>query len=64
MFESLNDPMFDSSCFNNHLFALITCCSLCVTKIRMHHLGKQHTAVLQAETVRKRLSKLILFKHQ
>jgi len=64
VFESLNGRMFNSSCFNNHLLALIKCCSLCFRKIRMHHLGKQCTVMLQAEAVRKRLSKLILFKHQ
>ena len=64
VFPSLNDHMFDSTCVDNHLFSLIKCCSACYTKIRMYHIGKRYTDVLQGDNIRKKLSRLILFKHQ
>ena len=50
--------------FSVTIFSLIKCCSQCYIKIRMYHLGKQHTDALQVEKIRKRLSKLVLLKHQ
>ena len=51
MFESLNDHMFDSSGFNNHLFALIKCCSLCFTKIILGNNTQQCSKLKQEEVV-------------
>ena len=64
VFPSLDDHMFDSTCVDNHLFSLIKCCSACYTKIILYHIGKRYTDVLQGDNIRKRLSRLILFKHQ
>ena len=49
VFESLDNHMFDATCLSNHIFSLIKCCSQCYTKIKMYHLGKQHTDGLQDE---------------
>lgn len=63
-FASLETHMFDSTVDNNHVFNLIKCIAQCYSNIRLHHLAKQKTFAVSGATVRKELSKLILFKHQ
>jgi len=63
-FTNLHSHMFDSTADNNHIFTLIKVIVACYTKIRMHHLAKQKTAQITGVSIRKELSKLILFKHQ
>ena len=64
VFSSLKQHMFDTTALNNHVFALIKCCSKSYVTIRMHHLGKQRNAKMHGKLVRKEFSKLTLFKGQ
>ena len=63
-FDELKPHMFDCTPDSNHIFVLISVISLCYAKVRMHSLAKKCTEELMGERVRKKLSKLILFKHQ
>ena len=63
-FEELNEHMFDTTVTDNHTHKLIKAISTCYSKIRFYHLGKCYTEKLYNNKVRKRLSKLVLFKHQ
>ena len=64
VFDDIHSHMVDSTPDNNHIFSLIKCISSCYSKIRMHHLAKCYTYNVTGESVRKWLSKLVLFKHQ
>lgn len=64
IFPSLEKHMFDSTPVDNHIFSLVKVISQCYVKIRMYHLGKCKTESLNVEKIRKKFSKLILFKHQ
>ncbi len=64
VFSSLKQHMFDTTALNNHVFALIKCCSKSYVTIRMHHLGKQRNAKMHGKLVRKEFSKLTLFQGQ
>ena len=63
-FATLQEHMFDSTVDNYHVFNLIKCIAHCYSTIRMHHLAKQKTFVVNGANVRKQLSEQILFKHQ
>ena len=64
VFTELNDHMFETSVTDNHLFSLIKNISQSYCKIRLFHMGKETTAKLCENKIRKKLSKLVLFKHQ
>ena len=63
-FKELQNHMFDCSLQDNHVFNLIKSISKCYCKIRLHHLGKQATEEISGTKIRKKLSKLVLFKYQ
>ena len=63
VFEILEDHMKDMEPDNNHLYPLIKA-DHAYTKIRMHHLAKQRNAQITGKVVCKKMTKLILFKHQ
>ncbi len=56
--------MFDSAVDDNHVYQLVKLIVKSFSKIRLFHLGKEATQKVSADKVRKRLSKLVLFKHQ
>lgn len=64
IFTELDDHMKETDVTDNHVFQLIkaVCKSYC--KVRIFHLGKRMTEKLAKDKVRKKLSKLILFKNQ
>ena len=64
IFRELDEHMMDSAVNDNHTFHLVKMISKCYCKIRLYHLGKEFTAKMAGTVVRKKLSKLILFKHQ
>ncbi len=64
VFKSLGDHMFDSAVDDNHVYQLVKLIVKSFCKIRLFHLGKEATQKISADKVRKRLSKLVLFKHQ
>jgi len=64
IFSDLAEHMFDSTPDNNHVFTLIKVVCQCYCKIRMHALAKKCTEKNTGQKIRKKLSKLVLFKHQ
>ena len=64
VFSTLEKHMFDSPPDSNHMFCLIKCIIQYYMEVRLHHLAKQQTAVVKGELLRRKLSKLILFKNQ
>ena len=64
VFQELEDHMVDTAVNENHIFGLIKTITKSYCKIRLYHLGKEYSQSLTGERVRKKLSKLVLFKHQ
>ena len=64
VFRELDNHMMDTSVFENHVFGLIKIIAKCYCKVRLYHLGKEATDKISSEKVRKKLNKLVLFKHQ
>lgn len=64
VFWELEDHMVDTAVNENHIFGLIKTITKSYCKIRLYHLGKEYSQSLTGERVRKKLSKLVLFKHQ
>ena len=64
LFTELDDHMFDWTVDDNHVYKLIKKIVKCYCKVRLYHLGKETTADLSGEKIRKKLNKLVLFKHQ
>ena len=65
IFPELTEHMVEQTVTDNHLFLLIKSVSRSYIKIRMHHVAKEaNEALLKNDKVRKKMSKLILFKHQ
>ena len=64
IFPESNEHMIDTSATDNHIFQLVKQVAKCYCKIRLHHLAKQTTQAESGLSVRKELSKLVLFKHQ
>ena len=64
-FPDTHYHMSESGVTDNHIYILIKAVARSFLKIRMHHLVKQYNeTMLKHGRVRKRLSKLILFKNQ
>ena len=64
IFTELDDHMKDCSFEDNHVFHLIKLVAKCYSKVRFHHLASEENGKIQGTNIRRRLSKLILFKHQ
>ena len=64
MFPDLNDHILEQAVVDNHVFPLIKNVSKTYSKIRMYHLGKTMSDKITGERVRKKFTKLILFKNQ
>ena len=64
MFPELDTHMKENDVTENHVFQLIKAVCRNYCKVRMYHLGKQMTAKIAKDKIRKNLSKLILHKHQ
>ena len=64
VFRSLDEHILDCAIEDNHVSHLIKLVARCFSTIRFHHLSKRENDKNEGEKVRKKLSKLILFKHQ
>ena len=64
VFRELDDHMLECSVGDSHVFALISGIIKCYCNIRFHHLGKSKNQEASGPKIRKKLSKLVLFKHQ
>ena len=64
VFKKLDEHMFDCAIEDNHIFSLVKTIAKCYCKVKLHHLGKETTQKLTGTRIRKKLSKLVLFKHQ
>ena len=64
LFTELDDHVFDWTVDDNHAYKLIKKILKCYCKVRLYHLGKETTADLSGEKIRKKLNKLVLFQHQ
>ena len=64
LFPTLDIHMFDTSVEDNHVHTLVKTVAECFARVRLHHLGKCETEKAVGTNVRKKLTKLILFKHQ
>ena len=64
MFLELNQHMIDSPATDSHVFQLVKQIAKCYCKITLHHLAKQTTQAECGLSVRKELSKLVLFNYQ
>ena len=56
--------MRDCSVDGNHVFFLVKTIIECYCRIRLFHVAKQSTMHINGSNIRKKLTKLILFKHQ
>ena len=56
--------MTDCSADGNHVFFLVKSIIECYCRIRLFHVAKQTTLNINESDVRKKFTKLILFKHQ
>ena len=63
VFDELTEHMFDCPPDNNHVFTLIKSAAAAYVKIRMHHLTRRMNESISGALVRKKLTKLVLFKH-
>ena len=64
IFSELNLHMMEMALTDNHVFQLVKTITKNYCKVRMYHLGRQYTDKVTGEKVRKKLTKLILFKNQ
>ncbi|KAG1655031.1 DNA transposase THAP9 [Nymphon striatum] len=64
VFTELNNHMLETAVTDNHLFSLIKNISQAYCKIKLFHMGKETTDKLSETKIRKKLCKLVLFKHQ
>jgi len=64
VFNELDGHMTDSAADENHVYSLIKTIVKYYCKVRLHHLGKENTQDMSWPTIRKKLSKLVLFRHQ
>ena len=64
LFPTLDIHMFDTSVEDSHVHTLVKTVAECFARVRLHHLGKCETEKAVGTNVRKKLTKLILFKHQ
>ena len=64
IFKDLDEHMLDTPVTDNHTFSLTKTISQCYSKVRLYHLGKETTEKRDKNKVRKKLNKLVLFKHQ
>ena len=64
VFDELTEHMFDCPPDNDHVFTLIKSVAAAYVKIRMHHLTRRMNESISGALVRKKLTKLVLFKHQ
>ena len=60
--RELDTHMFDTAVNDNRVFSLVKGIFKSYSKIRLHHLGQEYTAKVVGVNVRKRLTKLVLFK--
>ena len=64
IFQTLIQHMMETTIEDNHVFGLIKDIVRFYCKIRFHHLAKLVNGRISGTVVRKKLTKLILFKHQ
>jgi hypothetical protein len=64
LFPSLEDHMFDTDAESNHVHILIKTTVACYLKIRLHHESKRMTEKVTKDTIRKKLTRLVIFQHQ
>ena len=62
VFKALEEHMFECSIEDNHVYNLIKRVAKCYAKIRFHHLGDLISSKECGRKIRKKLSKLVLFK--
>ena len=65
VFVELEEHMTEQAVLDNHVFLLIKAVARNYIKIRMHHFAKEYNdGLIKHDRVRKKLSKVVLFKHQ
>ena len=65
VFSDLNEHSLETPVNEEyHIFKLIKVIAKCYTKVRFYHLGREETERLTKEKIRKKLTKLVLFKNQ
>ena len=64
IFRELDNHLVETALNDNHIFGLIKLIAKSYCKVRFYHLGKEYSQQLTGERVKKKLNKLILFKHQ
>ena len=64
IFPELTTHMMEMSVGDNHVYNLIKTVSKNYSKIKLYHLGRVLTDRLTGERVRKKFTKLVLFKNQ
>ena len=64
VFRDLDNHVLDYVVDANHVFLLIKISANCYCKVRLYHLGKETTQKFSGSKIRKKLSKLVLLKHQ
>lgn len=64
IFKNMEKHMYDSEVTENHVFDLVKKISKRYCNIRLHHLGKEKNSIICQDKIRKRLTKVIIFKNQ
>ena len=64
LFKELDHHLFNSPVRDNHVVQLIKSIIKSYSKVKFYHLGKKANDNVSGEKIRKKLNKLILFKHQ
>ena len=65
IFVDLEEHMLEQSIMDNHVLLLVKAVARSYVKIRMHHIAKEfNESIVKNDRVRKKLTKLVLFKHQ
>ena len=65
IFVDLEEHMLEQSIMDNHVLLLVKAVARSYIKIRMHHIAKEfNESIVKNDRVRKKLTKLVLFKHQ
>ena len=64
LFSELHEHQFDTALEDNHIHLLTKKICSYYVRIRFYHLGKEYTEAATKPSVRHKLTKTILFKHQ
>ena len=54
----------DGSVTDNHVVSLLKAIAISYSKVRLHHMAREANEIIMGKKVRKKLSRLVIFKNQ